>query len=208
MVDDHDAAAAILGADELQRAQRFRFDKDRRFYVAAHVGLRQLLAFYLDVSPRAIEFAMGRHGKPMLAGADAGELEFNLSHSHEIALVAIARRVPVGIDVEAVKKDFPFQEVAERFFTRREVSSLRALPPALQRRAFFQCWTSKEAFLKAKATGLAGQLDEVEILVTDGVVTIGANVPGWCLVPLATIVGYEAAMVAHGAAPIVRCYRW
>lgn len=199
----------LLSADERQRAANFRFDKDRRLYIAAHAGLRAVLAGYLRVIEDEIRLVTGLHGKPLLAHPGGSGLEFNLSHSHELALVAVARNKAVGVDVEFVKRDYVFQEVARRFFTAKEVVALLALPQALQLEAFFKCWSSKEAFLKAKATGLSGKLDEVQIISTkDGLVRIEANVPGWSLLELENPHGYVAALVVQGGALPIRCYRW
>jgi 4'-phosphopantetheinyl transferase len=200
--------AVLLSADERQRAKRFRFAKDRRLYTAAHAAMRSLLAFYLRVPGAEIHLTSDAHGKPSIARPTGGGLQFNLSHSHELALLAVARGKAVGVDVELVK-DFAFQEVAQRFFTAKEVAELSALPQALQPQAFYKCWTGKEAFLKAKGTGLSGQLDEVQILApAEGLVKIAANVPGWSLVELPPTRGYEAALVVQGPALPVYCYRW
>jgi 4'-phosphopantetheinyl transferase len=200
---------ALLSSDERQRASRLKFDKDRRLYIAAHAGLRSLLAEYLRIAPEEICFSAGTHGKPLLERAAANELQFNLSHSHEVALIAVGPGGALGIDVEFVKRDFSFDEVARRFFTTNEVDALFELPRPLQREAFFKCWTSKEAFLKAKATGLSAKLDEVRVVPTDdGSVRIDANVPGWSLMELRPGDGYEAALVVEGRARPARCYRW
>ena len=201
-------STAFLSADERQRAANFRFDKDRRLYIAAHAGLRALLAGYLGVVEDEIRFATGFHGKPLLTYPGGSGLEFNLSHSHELALVAVARNKSVGVDVELIKRDFAFQELAGRFFTAKEVVALLTLPQALQLEAFFKCWSSKEAFLKAKATGLSGKLDEVQISTKGGFVKIEANVPGWSLLELEYTHGYAAALVIQGDALPIRCYRW
>ena len=117
-------------------------------------------------------------------------------------LLAVARSREVGVDVEFVNADFAFDEVAERFFTAGEVAALRALPAHLRRQAFYKCWTSKEAFLKAKGTGLSGDLDEVNIgLAAAGEqVRIDANVPGWSLLELNVVADYEGALVYEGRA--------
>ncbi|MBI2227664.1 MAG: 4'-phosphopantetheinyl transferase superfamily protein [Deltaproteobacteria bacterium] len=155
----------LLSSAERERAAKFKFEKDRRLYTVTHAALRSILAGYLNVAPGDLEFEIGRRGKPRLApNFSKDSLEFNLSHSFEVALIAVTREREIGVDVEHIKKEFAFAEVAERYFTTREVSAIRALPEDLQRRAFYQCWTSKEAFLKAKGVGLSGELDEVEIL--------------------------------------------
>ena len=203
-----ESLAALLSADERQRAKQFRFDKDRRLYTTAHAAMRSLLAFYLRVPGDEIHIISGAQGKPLIARPTGSRLEFNLSHSHDLALLAVARDSAVGVDVELVN-DFAFQEVAERFFTAKEVANISALPHALQRDAFYKCWTSKEAFLKAKGTGLSGKLDEVEILSTaEGLVKIAASVPGWSLLDLPQLSGYAVAAVIAGATLPVRCYRW
>jgi len=199
-----------LSAAEQARAARFKFDKDRRLFVTAHAGMRAILAKYLGADPLRLEFIEGQNGKPAFAPDSAWrEVEFNLSHSHQAALLAVALSRVVGVDIEYVKRDFEFAEVAERFFTAQEVAALRNLPSDLQRSAFFKCWTSKEAFLKAKGTGLSGELDEVSITLTsDQRVKVSATVPGWTLTELNFIDGYEAALVCEKGLTSVHHYLW
>ena len=200
----------LLSPCEIARAQRYKFDDHRRRFVVAHAAVRSILAEYLKTSPGTLEFVNGLNGKPRLAGdLAASTIEFNLSHSYEMALLGITRGREIGVDIECVISDYRFDEVAERFFTPREITALRALPPQLQRRAFFKCWTSKEAFLKAKGTGLTGKLDEVEIwLSSKDAVCISATVPGWALSELNLATDYEAALVLkHGLLPI-NGYLW
>lgn len=201
---------SLLSPDEQGRAARFKFERDRRRYIVAHFALHDILAGYLNAIAADLRFVEVQNGKPKLAPPFAiGGIEFNLSHSHERALIGVAQGREVGVDIEFVKADFPFSEVADRFFTAKEVAGLRALPVQLQRQAFYKCWTSKEAFLKAKGTGLSGKLDEVEIILGgDERVRIDARVSGWSLAALNPDVGYEAALVnANKAAPI-QTYRW
>jgi 4'-phosphopantetheinyl transferase len=205
-----DLLAHHLSQDEEERANRFRFDKDRRLYVVGHSALRSVLSVYSKAEAGEIRFLSGKHGKPTLAPplAESG-LEFNLSHSGELALIAAARHKVVGVDVEHTKRNFDFEEIARRFFACTEVSALLGLPEPLRREAFFKCWTSKEAFLKAKGTGLSGKLDEVEIsLASDQRVQINASVPDWSLVQLAPPDEYEGALVVQGEPCPVRCFRW
>jgi 4'-phosphopantetheinyl transferase len=203
-------AAALISPDERERAARFKFERDRRRYLVAHCALRQILSRYLAITPAGLSFDIGANGKPRLSHALAPSgIEFNLSHSNETALLAVCHGREVGVDIEYVKEDFEFQEVAERFFTAREVKAMRGLPPSLQRQAFFKCWTSKEAFLKAKGTGLSGALDEVEIsLTTDQRVQIDASVAGWWLSALIPFDGYQAALVIYGEPLPVHCFQW
>jgi 4'-phosphopantetheinyl transferase len=172
--------------------------------------MRGILANYLKADPLRLEFIAGQNGKPAFAPDSAWrEVKFNLSHSHQAALLAVALGRDVGVDIEYVKHDFEFIEVAERFFTAREVAMLRKLPSVLQRSVFFKCWTSKEAFLKAKGTGLSGELDEVSItLKSDQRVKVSAAVPGWTLTELNSIDGYEAALVCEKKRTPIRHYLW
>ena len=207
---DLDGGRELLSPDERERVARFHFDLHRRRYLIAHIALHEILARYLPLDPAQLWFELGTNGKPKLAPARAAHgVDFNLSHSHEMALVAVNRFGEIGVDIEYARPEFKFQEIAERFFTAREVAALRGLPANLQRQAFFKCWTSKEAFLKAKGTGLSGKLDEVEItLGAPEQVRIGASVPGWSLSELTPGDGYEGALlIAGGALPAI-CYRW
>lgn len=207
---DSDRRLSILSSDELTRTAKFKFERERRRYVISHTALREILAGYLETAAANLEFVEVGNGKPKLAASfGASGFEFNLSHSHERALIAVAQGRELGIDIEFVKADFPFNDVAGRFFTAKEVAALRALPVHLQRQAFYKCWTSKEAFLKAKGTGLSGKLDEVEIILQgDERVRIDAGVPGWSLAELNPGDGYEAALVNADKAAQIQIYRW
>jgi len=207
---DSDRGLSILSSDELARAAKFKFERDRRRYVISHTALREILAGYLETAAANLEFVEVGNGKPKLAASfGASGFEFNLSHSHERALIAVAPGRELGIDIEFIKADFPFSEIAGRFFTAKEVAALRTLSVHLQRQAFYKCWTSKEAFLKAKGTGLSGKLDEVEIILEgDERVRIDARVPGWSLAELNPGDGYEAALVSAGKAAQFQVYRW
>jgi 4'-phosphopantetheinyl transferase len=200
----------LLSPAERERAARFIFERDRRRYLIAHIALHDILSRYLPIEAAHLSFDLGPNGKPKLHQAPTPSgIEFNLSHSNEMALLAVAHGREVGVDVENGREKFEFQEVAERFFTAKEVAAMRGLPSTLQRQAFFKCWTSKEAFLKAKGTGLSGALDEVEIaLGDDEQVRIAANVPNWWLFELDPIAGYEAALVVASARTTIRCYQW
>ena len=207
---DLDGGRELLSPDERDRAARFHFERDRRRYLIAHIALHKILGRYLQIDPGTLYFELGSNGKPKLPAALAASgVDFNLSHSHEMALLAVNRIGELGVDIEYVKPDFKFQEIAERFFTAKEVADLRGLPTDLQRQAFFKCWTSKEAFLKAKGTGLSGKLDEVNIEhVNAGQVRIDAEVPGWHLAELTPGSGYEAALVTQEEPAAIPCYLW
>jgi 4'-phosphopantetheinyl transferase len=205
-----EACAALLSAPERDRAERFKFESDRRRYMIAHGALRSIFSIYLNHPAAELQFEAGPNDKPKLASPDARKrLEFNLSHSHEVTLIAVTQAREVGVDVEWVKEDFAFHEVAERFFTAREVTALNSLPRNLQRKAFYKCWTSKEAFLKAKGTGLSGEFDEVEISCTpEKGVRVNGTIPNWTLVELNPPSGYMGALALEGPECQLRCFRW
>jgi 4'-phosphopantetheinyl transferase len=207
---DLDGGRELLSPDERERAARFHFEQHRRRYLIAHIALHRILSRYLQIDPAQLSFELGSNGKPNLPAAlGSSGIEFNLSHSNEMALLAVNRVGEVGVDLEYVKPGFKFEEIAEGFFTAREVVALRGLPSELQRQAFFKCWTCKEAFLKAKGTGLSGKLDEVEItLGAADQVRIGADVPGWWLTELNSIDAYQAALVVAGSSVPIRYYLW
>ena len=201
---------SILSPQEQNRVSQFKFEKDRSRSIVSHAALRSILCDYLNIAPQDLQFSTGANGKPALTKVP-GQcwLQFNLSHSGDIALIAITRRREIGVDVEYVKQDFPFHEVAEHFFTAREVAALCALPEPLQRQAFYKCWTSKEAYLKAKGTGLSGELDEVEILLAEEQsVRIKGSVPNWTLMELPAPDNYRAALVVEGDECRVQCFQW
>lgn len=206
---DFESLHTWLSADEQERADKFRFSRDRRRYLIAHAALRDILSRYLLSNPKRLRYSFGDNGKPSLAPPfDASAIQFNLSHSQERALIAVNRGREVGVDIEYIKADFNVFEVAQHFFTEAEVTALRRLPPALQLRAFYKCWTSKEAFLKAKGTGLSGTLDEVQISLVNEEIRVQASVAGWTLTELPISDGYEGAFVTRDKPETVLCFRW
>ncbi|HEX7176360.1 MAG TPA: 4'-phosphopantetheinyl transferase superfamily protein [Pyrinomonadaceae bacterium] len=200
-----------LSADEAERAARFHFARDRDRFTAARALLRAVLALYLRTEPARLRFTYGPHGKPALAGDAAGgdaaaALRFNLAHSHELALVAVARAREVGVDVEHVRPDFATAEVAERFFSRREAEALRALPEGRERvEAFYRCWTRKEAYIKAKGEGLSFPLSSFTVSLAPGepAALLGCDTDAgeterWTLVDLEPGADYFAAAAVEG----------
>jgi 4'-phosphopantetheinyl transferase len=150
----------ILSEEERERAARFYVQKDRNHFALGRAMLRSILGRYLNADPRHLEFSRGPHGKPVLVterGADT--LCFNIAHSHDVALCAVARGRDVGVDVERVRTDVDVDLIAERFFSQREIAALRLLPPEMRLKAFFTCWVRKEAYVKATGDGLAMGLD-------------------------------------------------
>lgn len=146
-----DRLASWLTGDEAERASRFVTRDLQRRWIAARAGMRGILAETLGVEPFALEFTAGEHGRPFLTGGVRAP-SFNLSHSETLAVLALCDAV-VGADVERLN-DVP-EGVAEMMFSAPEVAALEAIVPDQQARAFYRCWTAKEAVLKALGTGLS-----------------------------------------------------
>lgn len=151
----------ILSDDELARADRYRFDRDRRRFTAGRTVLRRLIATYLGTKTTEVEFVYGPFGRPDVSDPT---LSFNLAHSGRTALFAFAGGFEVGVDVELMDAGRPDDErVAERFFSPLEVATLRAHRHASRSEAFLRCWTRKEAFVKARGDGLNLPLKDFDV---------------------------------------------
>jgi 4'-phosphopantetheinyl transferase len=202
--------AQLLAADEQQRAERFRFEKDRTKFIVARGLLRSILAQYLELPPEQVQFSYGQRGKPELVSAyPAGELTFNVSHSHERALYAIALNRPIGIDLEYVRA-IDAAALSRRFFSPAEAILINSLTGVEQHRCFFRGWTQKEAYLKATGDGLGG-LESVEVSLVDtmGLVKINGNsdiAAQWAVQEIAVNADYIAALVVRGMQPDIHYF--
>lgn len=188
---------AVLSPDECARAERLRSPEHRAQFVAAHGQLREVLGACLDIPPARVEFRQAAQGKPGLGAACAGALEFSMSHSGTLALFAVAQDRPVGVDVERIRPDMPFMEVARRFYSTSECRELESLPPERRARAFFQTWTRKEAHAKATGQGLSARIAELSAVPS-----------GWSLRVLDVGPDYAAALCAPGTDWQPVCRRW
>ncbi|MGC2529859.1 MAG: 4'-phosphopantetheinyl transferase superfamily protein [Candidatus Acidiferrum sp.] len=158
-----------LSDDEKDRAKRYFFQRDRDNFIATRGILRELLGKYIGSTPTEIEFRYSPYGKPSLMAKGFGQpIQFNLSHSHGLALFAFAVGRNLGVDVELVRSDFGGEEIAMRYFAPQEVEELRKLPASLQAEAFFLCWTRKEAYVKARGEGLQIALNSFHVSLTPG----------------------------------------
>jgi 4'-phosphopantetheinyl transferase len=196
----------ILRNDERIRASRFRFHTDSDRFIAARSSLRTILARYLRTQPAEVTFGLNPFGKPhLISGQDKLGLRFNLSHSHDLALLAVARNRDVGVDVEFRRADFATDEVARRFFSRAERNQLGAIAPEQKTEAFFNCWTRKEAYIKARGEGLSFPLDQFDVSVApDAPPALLGNrrdaneVSRWSFEELSPADGYAAALTVEG----------
>lgn len=194
---------AVLSDDERTRARRYHFEKDRRQFSIRRGLLRMILGRYLCVEPARLRFACGPYGKPALVFPGMPQLHFNLSHSDGLALYAVAWDYDLGIDVERIRDVNEAEQIAAYFFPARENTEWRSLPPSQRSRAFLQCWTRKEASLKAFGTGITritGQSD-VSSAAGEPVQPITGlechrTADHWLLCELTPAPGYVAALAA------------
>ncbi|MGK7902811.1 MAG: 4'-phosphopantetheinyl transferase superfamily protein [Hormoscilla sp.] len=201
-----------LSEDEQQRAARFYFQRDRLHFIAARGILRTILGNYLTIAPSQLIFSYSPRGKPALDArhnSNFGKLKFNLSHSHGLALYAIALDREIGIDLEYIR-EIEAEQLAKRFFSDREYASIISVEPQQRQTAFFHYWTCKEAYLKATGDGLVG-LEKIEISLsakephlvptaTPGNASTDKQQPdpGWSLKQINPGSGYIAAVVVAG----------
>jgi 4'-phosphopantetheinyl transferase len=200
-----DSVGHHLSADEISRADRFHFAKDRTHFVAARGLLRSLLSAYLGISSEDLRFSYAEKGKPSLQKGQQSAISFNLAHSHGMAVYAFSHAREVGIDLEYMREDVANEDIAERFFSRREIKSLAAVPAELRKQAFFNCWTRKEAYIKARGEGLSMPLDEFDVsLKPEEPAALLANhkdpaeVTRWSMQSVPVPAGYVAALCVEG----------
>ena len=198
-------AAALLSDAERQRASRFAFARDRRRFIVARSRLRQLLGARLDVRPDSVELAYGAYGKPALAQRFAdSDLRFNVSHSDDLAVYAFSPGREVGIDVEAVRAIRDADDIAARVFSCRENDAYLALDPRDKPLGFCNCWTRKEAFIKALGDGLCHPLDRFDVSLAPGeparILRVGSTPGdrcGWRMASFCPAPGLVAAVVVE-----------
>jgi 4'-phosphopantetheinyl transferase len=204
------ALRALLSPDERERAERFLLDQDRNEFESARGYLRELLAGYLTIDAASLHFTYNNHGKPELSG----DLRFNVSHSGGLALYAFARSRSVGIDLERHRTNVDLVSIAQRFFSPAEGEALRALPKNRFTEGFFNCWTRKEAYLKARGESVTHLLRAFDVSLTPGdpaCLVATRPDPGeasrWSMQALDLGPGWSAAVVVEGPARRVRCFR-
>jgi 4'-phosphopantetheinyl transferase len=195
-----------LSSDEISQARRFHFQKDRQRFMWCRALLRLILGHYLDLEPGELVLRYNPYGKLYLMHIPGRiRLNFNLSHSNLLALFAITRDREVGIDVEHIRRDFPWEEMVDHFLPREESEALYALPKALQCETFLRRWTGKEAYLKARGVGISLPMDQIETSSVPGYQGNFLRVKDhfqeskdWTLVELTPAIGYIAALVVQG----------
>lgn len=200
-----------LSPDERRRAKRLVKEQKRRHFVAGRGVLRAILGRYLNREPSKIGFRYGFHGKPELDSG--GDLQFNLSHSGEGALLALTRGRELGIDLERLRRMANFEQLARRYFAAEEVADLASVPPGEREQAFFNCWTRKEAYIKACGDGLAQPLDRFAVSLRPGEPARMRHIAGdvaeatfWTLTELPPWPGYAASLAVRDHSWRLRCW--
>ena len=196
----------LLSTDESARASRFHFPRDRQSFAASRAILRMILAGYLAADPGALSFSYSDKGKPSLGPAYAvSRLQFNVTHSGAIAMLAFTRQREIGVDVEQVRRDFEVEALAHRYFSACEQAQLAALPADERVDAFFRCWTRKEAYIKATGDGLSLPLSQFDVsLEIEEANALLATRPNeseasrWLLQDVPATPGYIAALCVRG----------
>jgi 4'-phosphopantetheinyl transferase len=202
----------LLTPEERERAARFHFERDRDRYAIARAILRDLLASYLGTAQFA--FATNSHGKPFLEPPHQS-LEFNVSHSGDLVLFGFTRAGEIGVDVERIRPDFATLEIANRFFAPDEAKVLAALSESERTAAFFNCWTRKEAYIKARGVGLSLGLNTFAVTLRPNepaaLVRVDADSDApkrWTLLDLAVSDDYRAAAAFEARECLISCFRW
>ncbi len=206
----------VLNEQERSRARRFLRPYDHKHFIAARGILRTLLGGYIRVEPRAIKFVLGTYGKPALdPKIHLSPLRFNISHSHGYALFAFTNERDIGVDIEHMRPIENMEDIVRRFFSAHEAATLLALPLHDRERAFYACWTRKEAFIKANGRGLTQTLGSFDVEVApDKPAALLAirDAPNeaarWRMRSLQTLPGFEATMVVGGDDWELSCWRF
>jgi 4'-phosphopantetheinyl transferase len=211
-LDELSQFEGMLSQEEVERAARFHFPADRDHFVAAHGCLRDVLARYLGCQPAQVTFAVDQYGKPILRDH---ELEFNLSHSGDFALIAVTRESRIGVDVERIRQGISSHVIAQQYFSKAEVAELQALPLEQREKAFFTCWTRKEAYIKAQGLGLSLPLESFDVSLTPNEpAVLRATRPDpedasrWTLFSFKVAPYYESAVAVEGHNLEFRLWEW
>lgn len=203
----------LLNTEERERASRFKFPAPRNQFVISRSLLRQALGRYLRIDARDVRFESTANGKPELAGN--ADLQFNLSHTEGVTALAITRKRRVGIDVERIRQNTEALDLATRFFSTQEVQWLRSQPASDHIASFFDCWTAKEAYIKAHGQGLSMPLSGFSVLPRSQSSILELQVDDdpreserWSIWRLDLGAGLRAALAVEGESAKIRVGAW
>lgn len=190
-----DQQRLLLSIDEQARANRFLSSQNGHRFITARATLRQILSFYLNIPAPHIPLAYTAYHKPYLSLNDT-PLQFNVSHSHEIAVYAFTLQHAIGIDIERIK-EIDYEKIAQRHFSADEYTRLMTLPAIERSIAFYRLWSRKEALLKAVGKGLHIPLHSFSVAVQDVYETIYLDHTAWSLLPLTISPDYQVALASN-----------
>jgi 4'-phosphopantetheinyl transferase len=188
-------AETLLSPYEIERAGRYRFEKDSLWFVRGRGLLREVLSRYRRCLPGEIHFQYEKNGKPFLKGEPFAGLHFNMTHSADMVAVAVSRGRRVGIDIEKIRDGIPCSDLADRFFSGAESDTVKTLPEQKKAECFLRIWTKKEALLKATGEGISMICDIPEFL--DGH-NISRNGILWQIHDLGVLPGYTSSLAIEG----------
>ena len=158
-----------LSNNEARKKDRLHFAKDRDRYIIRHGALRETLGVYLNKPASDVDIEYTKYGKPIIVETSASSsLQFNLTSSKELALIAVTCMNQIGVDIEYIIDDFPWKDIALSYFSSGEIEQIFSLREESRKRAFFDCWTRKEAYIKASGEGLSNPLDRFEVSICPG----------------------------------------
>lgn len=198
-----------LNTEEKARAERFLVPLARQRFIAARGILRELLARYLGLEPGEIALSYGPQGKPSLAPGHQSRICFNVSHSGNKGMLVFANDAEVGVDVEQVRQDFKGMEIASRFFSEQEIAELTELPEGMASERFFDCWTKKEAYVKAHGQGLSVPLRSFTVRLGKEHQTIEDEAgKRWGCYRVEAGTGFAGAVVAAGENWKLKSWEW
>lgn len=186
------ALEATLSAPELRYAQRMTSDSSMRQFAAAQAALRTALSRYLGEPPAEIAFRRGEHGKPFLETRYESDIQFNLTHSHDMAIAVVTAGSEIGVDLERVRSRPKAERLAARYYAVQERAVLDNSPEDMKERVFFRLWTRKESHLKATGTGLSVTLRDIDTITPDS---------AWWYHEFAPATDYVATVAGTGQRP-------
>jgi len=197
--------AEQLSEDERARASRFIYNHDKNRFVAGRGMLREILGWLLQVKPDDLSFSYNSHGKPQLAAPLTGNiLHFNLAHSGSLAVYAVSRKSEIGIDIERIRPIYEAEEIAAQFFSKQECAQWRSFPAEQKAGAFFNCWTRKEAWLKACGEGIGERLKQTEVFFAGDFFDSAQ----YLVRSLPLGLDYAAAVAIKSREARVNCWKW
>ena len=202
-----------LSSDEVEKSDKFRFKKDCNCFIITRGVLRVLLSHYLNLNTNQIHFQYSYYGKPKLI--PKYNLSFNVSHSGNFSVIGFFKGAEIGVDIEECKNDFDVLEIAQNFFSKKEIEALNQIPENQRERAFFRCWTRKEAFIKAEGSGLSFPLDKFTVsLKSDDEASLlntywdEKEKSKWSLHAFSPYPNYLAAVAVKGNVKNYNLYDW